>query len=356
MSPVPIQLVDSPPRRSVLVTGGAGFIGSAVTRLLVADRSCRVIVLDALSYAALPGALDAVAGRPNYRFVHGDIRDRALLDRVMAEERVDAVMHLAAESHVDRSLAGPAAFIDTNITGTFHLLEAALAHWRTLPPDVRAAFRFHHVSTDEVFGDLPFDSGRFTEESRYKPSSPYSASKAAADHLVRAWHHSFGLPVVISNCSNNYGPWQHDEKLIPRTITNALAGRPLPVYGSGANVRDWLYVEDHALALQAVLERGRVGQTYLIGGREEHSNIAVVAMICDLLDQMCPRADGRKHRTLIQFVADRAGHDRRYAIDPQRIERELGWRAAMPFRDGLIATIDWHIARMRDVDTIVRAG
>ncbi|MBX9797367.1 MAG: dTDP-glucose 4,6-dehydratase [Sphingomonas sp.] len=336
----------APARRTVMITGGAGFIGSAVVRAMVADGSCRVIVLDALRYAALPGALDSVAARPNYRFVHGDIGDRALVARVLAEEQVDAIMHLAAESHVDRSLTGPGTFIETNITGTFHLLEAALAHWRRLPAGAQARFRFHHVSTDEVFGDLPFDDSRFAEDSPYRPSSPYSASKAAADHLVRAWHRSYGLPVIITNCSNNYGPWQHEEKLIPLTIANALAGRPLPVYGTGANVRDWLYVDDHARALIAVLERGAVGETYLIGGREEHSNIAVVAAICDLLDEMAPRADGRRHRTQISFVADRPGHDRRYAIDPSRIERALGWRAAMPFRDGLIATIDWQRARM----------
>ncbi len=342
MSRSPIKITYTPPERTILVTGGAGFIGSAVCRLLVQDPANRVVNLDKLTYAASPAALAAVAGAANYRFVEGDIADRALVAEIMAEEHIDAVMHLAAESHVDRSISGPAVFIETNITGTFHLLEAALDHWRRLMPDKREAFRFHHISTDEVFGDLPFDGSRFDETTRYHPSSPYSASKAASDHLVRAWHHTFGLPVVLSNCSNNYGPYQNPEKLIPLTISNALAGLPLPIYGTGANVRDWLHVEDHALALQTVLTRGQVGETYLIGGREEHSNIAVVAMICDLIDLIEPRPDGRKRRSLITFVADRAGHDRRYAIDPSRIERSLGWRPLISFRDGLIATIDWY--------------
>ncbi len=347
MSRAPIRINYMPPDRTILVTGGAGFIGSAVCRLLVQDPSVRVVNLDKLTYAASPAALAELDGLANYRFVHGDIADRALIAEILAEEHVDAIMHLAAESHVDRSISGPAVFIETNITGTFHLLEAALDHWRKLMPDKRAAFRFHHISTDEVFGDLPFDGSKFDEDTRYHPSSPYSASKAASDHLVRAWHHTFGLPVVLSNCSNNYGPHQNPEKLIPLTIRNALAGVPLPVYGTGANVRDWLHVEDHARALNAVMTRGQVGETYLIGGREEHSNIAVVAMICDLIDLIEPRADGRKRRSLITFVTDRAGHDRRYAIDPGRIERALGWRPLIPFRDGLIATIDWYRSNAR---------
>ncbi|OYY90110.1 MAG: dTDP-glucose 4,6-dehydratase [Sphingomonas sp. 28-66-16] len=352
MSRQPIHITYAPPERTILVTGGAGFIGSAVCRLLVADGANRVINLDKLTYAASPAALGVVAGAANYRFVEGDIADRSLVAQVMAEERVDAVMHLAAESHVDRSIAGPAVFIDTNIGGTFHLLEVALEHWRSMLPDDRARFRFHHISTDEVFGDLPFDDSRFSEASRYNPSSPYSASKAASDHLVRAWHTTFGLPVVLSNCSNNYGPFQNPEKLIPLTILNALAGEPLPVYGTGANVRDWLYVDDHARALRTVLTRGQIGETYLVGGREEHSNIAVVAMICDLIDLIEPRADGRKRRSLIRFVTDRAGHDRRYAIDPSRIERELGWRPLVNFRDGLIATIDWYRDQRRGADAV----
>lgn len=342
MKRAPIKIVYTPPKRTILVTGGAGFIGSAVCRLLASDGSMRVVNIDKLTYAAQPAALAMISDQPNYRFVEGDICDRALVSALMAEEQIDGVMHLAAESHVDRSIAGPAVFIETNISGTFHLLEAALDHWRQLLPDARARFRFHHISTDEVFGDLPFDNSRFDEHSRYHPSSPYSASKAASDHLVRAWHTTFGLPVVLSNCSNNYGPFQNPEKLIPLTILNAIAGRPLPVYGSGANVRDWLHVEDHARALLTILLNGQTGETYLVGGREEHSNIAVVAMICDLLDRIDPRPDGRKRRSLIQFVRDRPGHDRRYAIDPGRIERELGWRPEISFRDGLIDTIDWY--------------
>ncbi len=339
-----IPLAAAKPERCVLVTGGAGFIGSAVCRHLVAGGRTRVINLDKLTYAGSLSALADVAGSPRYRFVQGDIADRALVARLLAEERVDAVMHLAAESHVDRSIDGPAVFIETNITGTFHLLEVALDHWRSLEGEAKARFRFHHISTDEVFGDLPFDASKFDEQSPYCPSSPYSASKAASDHLVRAWHHTFGLPVVLSNCSNNYGPHQFPEKLIPLTITRAAAGLSLPVYGTGENVRDWLHVEDHARALEAVMTRGTVGQTYVIGGRAEHSNIAVVAMICDLLDAKVPLAHGKRRRSLIRLVTDRPGHDRRYAIDPSRIERELGWRAEVGFADGLAATIDWYLA------------
>ena len=334
--------------RTVLVTGGAGFIGSAVCRHLVRGGRTRVINLDKLTYAGALSAVAEIAGSPHYRFVQGDIGDRALVARLLAEEQVDAVMHLAAESHVDRSIDGPAVFIETNITGTFHLLEVALAHWRSLEGEAKARFRFHHISTDEVFGDLPFDSSKFTEGSAYSPSSPYSASKAASDHLVRAWHHTFGLPVVLSNCSNNYGPHQFPEKLIPLTITRAAAGETLPVYGTGENVRDWLHVDDHARALEAVMERGDVGETYLIGGRAEHSNIAVVAKICDLLDERMPLADGKRRRTLIRLVTDRPGHDRRYAIDPSRIERALGWRAQIGFSDGLRGTIDWYLGETAD--------
>lgn len=356
MSAAPISIRYAPPVRTVLVTGGAGFIGSAVCRLLAGNGATRVICLDKLTYAASPAALASIADQPNFRFVKGDIGDRRLVADVLAAEEVTAIMHLAAESHVDRSIDGPAAFIETNINGTFHMLEAALDHWRTLLPDARDSFRFHHVSTDEVFGDLPFDNSRFDEASRYAPSSPYSASKAASDHLVRAWHTTFGLPVVLSNCSNNYGPWQNAEKLIPLTILNAIAGKPLPVYGTGMNVRDWLHVEDHAMALEAVLTRGRIGETYLIGGREEHSNVAVVARICDLLDQLDPRADGRKRRSLISFVRDRPGHDRRYAIDPERIERELGWRPGVTFKEGLLATIEWYREQARMPNMLRRVG
>lgn len=328
--------------RTVLVTGGAGFIGSAVVRRLLHIGDTRVVVLDKLTYAANPAAW----GRPpsdRFRFVQGDIGDRGLVDAILASEQVDAIMHLAAETHVDRSIAGPAAFVESNIVGTFHLLEAALVHWRGLAADRRAAFRFHHVSTDEVFGDLPFDDSRFDESTPYAPSSPYSASKAASDHLVRAWHRTYGLPVVLSNCSNNYGPWQHAEKLIPLTITNALAGRSLPIYGTGANVRDWLHVDDHAAALDLVCRNGAVGDCYAIGAREEHNNVAVVARICAELDRHFPAA--APHRRLITYVADRAGHDRRYAIDPAKIERELGWHPRQRFAAGLAGTVDWYVAK-----------
>ena len=347
--------VSAPPVRTVLVTGGAGFIGSAVCRHLIAAGDTRVINLDKLTYAASPGAVASIAASPRYRLVQGDIGDRALLSRILAEERVDAIMHLAAESHVDRSIDGPAVFVETNITGTFHLLEAALDHWRALEGARKAAFRFHHVSTDEVFGDLPFDTSRFDENTPYNPSSPYSASKAASDHLVRAWHHTFGLPVVLSNCSNNYGPYQHAEKLIPLTITRAAAGETLPVYGTGANVRDWLHVEDHARALDLVARRGAVGGCYVIGGRAEHSNLAVVTMICDLVDARRPMARGGR-RDLIRFVSDRPGHDRRYAIDPSRIERDLGWQAAMGFAEGLSATVDWYLAQGAGIAQTGRQG
>jgi dTDP-glucose 4,6-dehydratase len=332
------------PDRVVLVTGGAGFIGSALCRHLVRGGRTRVINLDKLTYAASPAALAGIGQSPLYRFVRGDIADTALVAALLREEGVDAIMHLAAESHVDRSIAGPEIFIETNITGTFRLIEAALAYWRSLEGEARARFRFHHVSTDEVFGDLPFDDSRFSERSPYRPSSPYAASKAAADHLVRAWHHTYGLPAVISNCSNNYGPYQHAEKLIPLTIGLALRQQALPVYGTGNNIRDWLHVDDHARALEAVMRCGVTGESYAIGAREEHSNIAVVTAICDLLDARLPVPGGSPRRNLIRFVEDRPGHDRRYAIDPSRIERELGWRADTRFAEGLAATVDWHLA------------
>lgn len=337
------KLARTGPERTILVTGGAGFIGSALCRHLIRGGRTRVINLDKLTYAGSLDALAEVEQSPRYRFVQGDIADRALVAALLKDEAVDAVMHLAAESHVDRSIDGPAIFIETNITGTFHLLEAALDHWRSLEGEARVRFRFHHISTDEVFGDLPFDDSRFTEDSPYRPSSPYSASKAAADHLVRAWHHTYGLPVVLSNCSNNYGPHQNPEKLIPLTITRALRGETLPVYGTGANVRDWLHVDDHARALEAIVLRGAPGASYAVGAREEHSNIAVVAAICDLLDERTPLSGIRSRRDLIRFVTDRPGHDRRYAIDPSRIERELGWHAAIGFASGLVATVDWYL-------------
>jgi dTDP-glucose 4,6-dehydratase len=332
-------------RKAILVTGGAGFIGSALCRHLTAQGGYRIVNLDKLTYAGNLASLAEIADDPDYRFVRGDIADGPLVARLLAEERIETVIHLAAESHVDRSIDGPADFIETNIVGTFRLLQAALDHWRGLDATRAAAFRFHHVSTDEVFGDLPFDGGVFDEATPYAPSSPYSASKAASDHLVRAWHHTYGLPVVLSNCSNNYGPYHFPEKLIPLVLLNALHERPLPVYGKGANVRDWLYVEDHARALEKVATEGRPGATYLIGGRAERTNLEVVEAICDLLDERRPRANGKRHRELIEFVADRPGHDRRYAIDPARIERELGWAAQESFETGLAKTIDWYLAR-----------
>ncbi|MES1973278.1 MAG: dTDP-glucose 4,6-dehydratase [Pseudomonadota bacterium] len=335
---------DLAPDRTILITGGAGFIGSALCRRLVAGGRTRVINLDKLTYAGSLASLADIADAPNYRFVRGDIGDSALVERLLAEEGVDSIMHLAAESHVDRSIAGPAVFIDTNIVGTFRLLETALAYWRRLAAEGRRRFRFHHISTDEVFGDLPSDHGCFSEESPYRPSSPYAASKAAADHLVRAWHRTYGLPVVLSNCSNNYGPYQHPEKLIPFMIARAIRGETLPIYGTGMNIRDWLHVDDHVRALEAIERSGTPGASYMVGGREERSNIAVVTSICDLIDERLPRSDGASRRCLIRFVEDRYGHDQRYAIDPSRIEQELGWRAEIGFEAGLAATVDWYLA------------
>lgn len=331
-------------KQVTLVTGGAGFIGSAVCRHLVGTGRYRVINLDKLTYAGNPESLRIISNSPDYVFRQGDIGDAELVASILRDERVAKIMHLAAESHVDRSIDGPAVFLETNVTGTFRLLDTALAYWRAADSDIREQFRFHHISTDEVFGDLPFDNGIFTEESPYAPSSPYSASKAASDHLVRAWHHTYGLPVVLSNCSNNYGPYHFPEKLIPLAILNALEGQPLPVYGRGANVRDWLYVDDHAAALELVMTRGRIGESYNIGGRAERTNLQVVETICELLDRKRPLADGHRHCDLISFVEDRPGHDRRYAIDPSRAERELGWSARETFDTGLEKTIDWYLA------------
>ena len=321
----------------ILVTGGAGFIGSAVVRLAVA-RGHQVVNLDALTYAACLDNVAEVAGHPAYAFEQADIRDRAALDRVLGDHAPDAILHLAAESHVDRSIDGPGAFIDTNVTGTYTLLQAARAYWDGAGrPE---GFRFHHVSTDEVYGTLG-PTGLFTEETPYAPNSPYSASKAASDHLVRAWHETYGLPVLLTNCSNNYGPYHFPEKLIPVTILNALKGAPLPIYGDGSNVRDWLYVEDHADALLTVLQRGQVGRSYNIGGENERRNIDLVREICRLLDARCP--GGAPHDRLITFVADRPGHDARYAIDPARIRDELGWRPSLSVEDGLARTVDWYL-------------
>ena len=327
----------------ILVTGGAGFIGSAVCRHLIRNTGHAVVNLDKLTYAATLESLDDIKDDPRYRFVQADVCDRATVAALLAEEGIEAIMHLAAESHVDRSIDGPGDFIRTNINGTFEMLEAARGHWLTPSPEKAAAFRFHHISTDEVYGDLPLDGGLFTEETPYEPSSPYSASKAASDHLVMAWHRTYGLPVVISNCSNNYGPYHFPEKLIPLMILNALHGVRLPVYGKGENVRDWLYVEDHARALALVVTEGVPGRTYNVGGRNERSNLEVVHTICDILDRLVPAADGRPRRELIDFVTDRPGHDLRYAIDATRIETELGWRAEETFDTGLEKTVRWYL-------------
>jgi dTDP-glucose 4,6-dehydratase len=326
-----------------LVTGGAGFIGSAVVRHLIRETDHRVCVVDKLTYAGNLASLAPVANSPRYSFVRADIADADKMKSVFAGCQPDVVMHLAAESHVDRSIDGPAAFMQTNIIGTYVLLEAALAHWRALPKSAQSDFRFHHISTDEVFGSLEAD-GSFSEETAYDPRSPYSASKAASDHLVRSWHHTYGLPVLVTNCSNNYGPYHFPEKLVPLTIINGLQGMKLPVYGTGGNVRDWLYVEDHARALLTVVGAGRVGETYCIGGRSERTNLDVVKAICALLDELAPsRAIGARE-TLISFVTDRPGHDLRYAIDPTRICSELAWQPHESFESGLRKTVEWYLA------------
>ena len=327
----------------ILVTGGAGFIGSAVCRHLVNDRGAAVVNVDKLTYAANLASLDSIAGNAGYTFHKLDICNAAGVDAVLHTEQPDCIMHLAAESHVDRSITGPAAFIETNIAGTYTLLEAARTYWEGLPGTRKDSFRFLHVSTDEVFGSLG-EHGAFTETTPYDPSSPYSASKAASDHLARAWHRTYGLPTVLSNCSNNYGPFHFPEKLIPLVITNALMGRPLPVYGQGSNVRDWLYVDDHARALVSIVEHGRPGESYNVGGRSERSNIEVVRAICSQLDSQQPRSDGKPHDSAIAFVTDRPGHDFRYAIDPDKLEREIGWRAVENFETGLTKTIRWYLA------------
>ncbi len=328
----------------ILVTGGAGFIGSAVCRHLVGDLGTAVVNLDKLTYAANPDSLRPISDNPLYTFYQQDICDREAILAILTKEKPDAVMHLAAESHVDRSIDGPAVFIETNVMGTYSMLEAARAYWSELEGSSRDKFRFHHISTDEVFGDLPFDESLFTETTPYAPSSPYSASKAASDHLVRAWHHTYGFPVVLSNCSNNYGPYHFPEKLIPLVTLNALEGKPLPVYGKGDNVRDWLHVEDHARALAMIATNGKVGESYNVGGHCERTNLAVVEAICDILDAQRPNADGTKRRSLITFVTDRPGHDRRYAIDCQKIESELGWKPSRTFEEGLADTIRWYLA------------
>ena len=328
----------------VFVTGGAGFIGSALIRHLIANSPHEVLNLDKLTYAGVLESLDEVADDPRYRFVRGDICDGPLVRSLLAEFQPDVIAHLAAESHVDRSIDGPADFIDTNIVGTFSMLEQALDYWRALDPERQKAFRFHHISTDEVFGSLGED-GYFTEETAYDPRSPYSASKAASDHLVRAWGHTFGLPVLVTNCSNNYGPYHFPEKLIPLVIIRALGGQELPVYGDGSNVRDWLFVEDHARALATVFEKGESGETYNVGGNSERKNIEVVRAICAALDRRQPRADGASYAEQIRFVPDRPGHDQRYAIDASKIRDELGWEPQVTFEEGIDRTVDWYLER-----------
>lgn len=338
----------------ILVTGGAGFIGSAVIRHLIRDTNARVINIDALTYAANPASLAGVERDPRYVFEKADIRDAATMRALFEKHRPTAVMNLAAESHVDRSIDAPALFIETNVVGTFTLLQEALRHWRGLGPEEHASFRFHHVSTDEVFGSLG-PEGLFTEETAYRPNSPYSASKASADHLARAWRETFGLPTIVTNCSNNYGPYHFPEKLIPLMILRGMAGGELPVYGQGANIRDWLYVDDHARALSTVLERGTPGETYAIGGWNERDNLTVVHMICDLLDELAPPL-GRSRRELVRFVTDRPGHDMRYAIDASKIERELGWRPQETFESGLRKTVVWYLQNQSWWGPLVEAG
>ncbi|WAP70112.1 dTDP-glucose 4,6-dehydratase [Jiella pelagia] len=326
-----------------LVTGGAGFIGSAVCRHLIRNTAHSVVNVDKLTYAANLASLEPISNDPRYQFAKVDIRDRDAIGKLLRDHEIDVVMHLAAESHVDRSIDGPGEFIQTNVVGTFDLLEAVRSYWSELSGERRDGFRFHHVSTDEVYGDLPLDGGLFTEETPYAPSSPYSASKAASDHLAMAWHHTYKMPVVLSNCSNNYGPYHFPEKLIPLIILNGLEGRELPVYGRGENVRDWLYVEDHARALEMVATKGEPGRSYNVGGRNERTNLDVVHTICDTLDRLAPRKDGRSRREQIAFVTDRPGHDLRYAIDATRLENELGWKAEETFDTGLEKTISWFL-------------
>ncbi len=336
----------------ILVTGGAGFIGANFVIDWLENHDEPVINLDKLTYAGNRDSLASLANNSKHQLVVGDIGDRALLDTLLSQHRPRAIINFAAESHVDRSIHGPIDFINTNILGTFHLLEACRSYWQALPAAKKDTFRFLHVSTDEVYGSLEASDAAFTESNPFQPNSPYSASKAASDHLVRAWHHTYGLPVLTTNCSNNYGPLQFPEKLIPLVTANALAGKPLPIYGDGMNVRDWLYVGDHCSAIRRVLADGKLGETYNIGGWNEQPNIDIVHMICDLLDEMRPRVDGASYRQQITFVKDRPGHDRRYAIDARKIERELGWRPAETFASGIRKTISWYLEHQEWVERV----
>jgi len=337
---------------SIIVTGGAGFIGSNFVLDWFQESSESVVTLDKLTYAGNPDNLASLKSNEAHKLVQGDIGDVELVSRLLAEHKPRAVLNFAAESHVDRSIHGPGEFIQTNIVGTFHLLEAVRAYWNSLPDAERAAFRFLHVSTDEVYGSLGKDDPAFSETNRYEPNSPYSASKAASDHLVRAYHHTYGLPVLTTNCSNNYGPYHFPEKLIPLVIHNALAGKPLPIYGDGQQIRDWLYVKDHCSAIRRVLADGQLGETYNVGGWNEKANLYVVHTLCTLLDELSPRADGQPYKNQITFVKDRPGHDQRYAIDASRLERELGWKPAETFDTGIRKTVQWYLQNQKWVANI----
>lgn len=329
-------------QKTLIITGGAGFIGSALIRRLITQSDYLIINVDKLTYAGNLESLASIAAHPNYTFVEADICDANKMSDIFSRFQPDAVMHLAAESHVDRSIDGPADFVQTNLVGTYTILEAARSYWNTLSSTNAKAFRFHHISTDEVYGSLG-DTGLFEETTPYQPNSPYSATKAGSDHLVRAWHHTFGLPVLMTNCSNNYGPFQFPEKLIPLMINNAVTGKSLPIYGNGDNIRDWLYVDDHVEALQLVLERGHVGESYNIGGFNEHTNVDVVETLCDILDELLPGSMHLPHKNLIEFVTDRPGHDQRYAIDASKIQRELNWQPRETFATGLRKTVQWYL-------------
>ena len=338
---------------TIIVTGGAGFIGGNFVLDWLRQSDEKIVNVDKLTYAGNLQTLESVAGNPSYRFVQADIGDRAAIDALLAEEKPRAVLNFAAESHVDRSIHGPGDFIQTNVVGTFNLLESVRAYWSALEEPARTDFRFLHVSTDEVYGTLTAEDPPFTEENTYEPNSPYSASKAASDHLVRAWHHTYGLPVLTTNCSNNYGPYHFPEKLIPLVIANARAGKPLPIYGDGQQVRDWLYVTDHCSAIRRVLESGKLGETYNVGGWNEKANLEVVHTICAILDELQPRADGEPYTKQITFVKDRPGHDRRYAIDARKLERELGWKPAETFESGIRKTVQWYLDNTEWVDNVM---